>query len=208
MAKRIEHARARKAKALIEKTGHAAGKLISEAEDRADDKAVIRKAISEHDHQLHPGHHTRLALKDGGMASGGMTKPRGDRKGRGSGTKINIVVAPQAHSEPGMPMGPGGMPPHPPMMPPPHPPMGPGGPPPGAMGGMPPGGPPMMPPGGMPPRPMGLKGGGRVDGINGGAGGGVGRIEKAEANGAHKNKRSGPGTARPAEEKPGMAKAS
>jgi len=47
-------------------------------DDMAQDKAMIKKAFKEHDAQEHPGKHTKLVLKKGGMpmkkmAKGGVT---------------------------------------------------------------------------------------------------------------------------------------
>jgi hypothetical protein len=46
--------------------------------DIAQDKAMIKKAFKEHDSQEHPGKHTKITLKKGGMpmkkmAKGGVT---------------------------------------------------------------------------------------------------------------------------------------
>lgn len=183
-------------------------KMIAAAlkKDEAKDKAMIREAINEHDDQLHGGKKTRLKLKDGGMAMGMEPKSRGDRKSRGKKpgkTIVNVVVGAE---KPNAPMPAPMMAPHPMMPPPagvpapmpPHPMMPP-------MAGRPP-----MP--GMPPQmakkggkvdsmrdpvkalePFGgtrLKAGGRARKvlkdypIDDGAGGGMGRLEKAEAYGA------------------------
>lgn len=132
----------------------------------------------------------RVGRKSGGAAKGGPaindgTRPvagRLARKGGGrtkKGTTVNVVIAPQ-----------GGQAGPPPMGPPPGGPVGlhQGAPPPAAMG---PGVPPTMPPGAPPPM---RKAGGRIgDGFGGklakpgaypidaGAGGGLGRLEKAKA---------------------------
>jgi hypothetical protein len=128
----------------------------------------------------------RVGRKSGGPAINDGTRPvagRLARKGGGrtkKGTNVNIIIAPQGGGQPGA----GG--------PPPMPPGGPvglhqGAPPPAAMGpGVPPG---AMPPGAPPPM---RKAGGRVgEGFSGktakpgaypiesGAGGGLGRLEKA-----------------------------
>jgi hypothetical protein len=123
--------------------------------------------------------------KTGGSVAGGE-RPKGDRIPRQSGgrakgkTNINIIVNPNKaeNDKPPMP-GPIPAPPPPPMPPPPPPP------PPMPPAGPPPGGPPphMMPPSMMAgaggPPPMRARGG-RL-GMNklGGAGGGLGRLEKA-----------------------------
>ena len=49
-----------------------------EKKDMAQDKAMIKKAFKEHDKQEHPGKHTKIVLKKGGMpmkkmAKGGVT---------------------------------------------------------------------------------------------------------------------------------------
>ena len=49
-----------------------------ERKDMAQDKAMIKKAFKEHDAQEHPGKHTKIVLKKGGMpmkkmAKGGVT---------------------------------------------------------------------------------------------------------------------------------------
>lgn len=130
--------------------------------DVAQDKALIKKAIDEHDEQLHGGKKTRLALKTGGKvegekrserldrARGGRTKSKGGHK-----TVVNVVMPQGGHdAPPPMMPPPGAMAPHPPMMPPP----GAGGP---SPGGPPPGGPPMGPPVGA-GAPMPHKDGGKV----------------------------------------------
>lgn len=143
-------------------------------------------------------------------------KARGGQSGgkKTHGTQVNIAVVPHA-GQPGM-GGPSGMgaapmmPPHPPMAPPvaaappvPPRPMPPRPMPPPGMGapspGMPPGG--MGMPGGMQPRPMGIKTGGRAHRADGGSmgrggvgeprfsagsGGGRGRLEKKDREGAER----------------------
>lgn len=42
-------------------------------DDKSQDKAMIKKAVKQHDDQLHGGKKTKLALKSGGMCSGGKT---------------------------------------------------------------------------------------------------------------------------------------
>jgi hypothetical protein len=57
-------------------------KSESKAEEKKDmnqDKAMIKKAFKEHDSQEHPGKHTKIVLKKGGMpmkkmAKGGVTQ--------------------------------------------------------------------------------------------------------------------------------------
>lgn len=168
---------------LIQRAGYGSvgGMAKGGHADAAEDAAMIKKAIGEHEAHDHPGQKkTRLSFKRGGFAEGGMAGQRLDQKSRGGGGKskghTNITVNVAPHPKPGMGMmgTPGAgmaLPPHPmpapgapppqPMPAPPRPPMA-GGMPPGAMGvpgGMPPGG---MPPGGMPPRPM-IKRGGKAE---------------------------------------------
>lgn len=54
--------------------------------DAAADKALIARAMGQHDSQMHGGkQRTRLHLKDGGCADGGTSTPRLDRPGRARG---------------------------------------------------------------------------------------------------------------------------
>lgn len=149
---------------------------VGGAADRDEDEALIKKAMGEHDAQMHGGKHTKLKLrKDGGAVEGESAKPRNDRLTRAEGggakrspkhSQVNVIIA-GGHGNPAggdamaHPMMPpmGGPPIHPPMMPPGAPPPGPPMmPPPGPPGppGMPPGGPPpgMGGPPGMPRPPM------------------------------------------------------
>ena len=52
--------------------------------DKAQDKAMIKKAIKQHDDQLHGGKPTKLKLKSGGMcmARGGGIETKGKTKGK------------------------------------------------------------------------------------------------------------------------------
>ena len=40
--------------------------------DLAQDKAMIKKAFKEHDKQEHPGKHTKITLKEGGVTGASM----------------------------------------------------------------------------------------------------------------------------------------
>jgi len=111
----------------------------------------------------------------GGPISYGGSRPEGGRIARAKGgrakkgTNINIIIAPGGGAaKPAMPMPPPGMPP-------------------GGPVGLHQGAPPPMPPPGasapMGPPPMGRKSGGRAYPIDSGAGGGLGRLEKARAYG-------------------------
>jgi len=181
----------------MKSTGYAAGGKSAESHsDKMADEKMIKRAIAEHDSQLHPGHHTRVTLKRGGFAEGGMAASRMDQRGRGGKkhptSQVNVVVAPPRGGPGPMPIP---MPMRPPMAAPPvaPPPAMPPRPMPPA-GGMPmaggmgaPGMPPAGMPGGMPPRPMIKTGGNAENGkggegahFTGGGGGGTGRREKAD----------------------------
>lgn len=151
--------------------------------DVAQDKALIKKALREHENQEHGGKHAKIKLKHGGMVHGKHPAHRMDKRARGGKVghgkpAVNVIVQTsnpaekQMAMQQGMKLGAamGG----------PKPPMPMAGPPPGA-GGPPMGSPPPgMPPGGMPPRPPGLKRGGKVPELTGGAGGAKGRLQKAK----------------------------
>lgn len=186
----MEHNRRKKARDLMTRTGYPAGGHLGRDKDESEDKDMIKKAIDQHDDQLHGGKKTRLKLKHGGAAEGEKEAERMDRPkrehhakggaaGKKGGTKVNVIVMPSGHGDApgGLAGGPppmGAAPPHPPMAPPPgamppHPPMAP----PGAMGA---GGP---PPPGMPPRPPGMKSGGRAKRAYGGMSGDPGMAMQA-----------------------------
>ena len=177
-----KHNAERRAKASEILSKHGYGKM----------KDMVSKGISQHESHDHKGEKkTKLKLATGGAAKGEAPHNRMDRKPRAAGGRnkghkephvsVNVI---NAGSKP--PMAPPGggmgapMPPHPPMAP-QAPPMA--APPPG-MGAKPPMPPQGMPPGGMPPRPF--KAGGPVKNntvdiphLEGGAGGALGRLEKA-----------------------------
>ena len=188
-----EHEKRKNARALLTKSGYSKlGGHLTKRPDEIADKHEISEGIHQHEGARHKGQpKTRLKLRDGGncegMAAGGRSdrKPRGAKgKGKKGGTTVNVIVA-HPHPKPvpvPVPVGAGA---------------GPGGPPPPGMPpGAGPGGPPMPPPDGGGP-PMGAKKGGRVGLKKGGkakgkfpvkmefgAGGGLGRLEKAKDYGA------------------------
>ena len=125
--------------------------------------------VHKHENHLHPGE-PKTKLRDGGAVQGRARGGRADRPKGSSKTVVNIVIPPGGGAG-----GPPAMPPRP-MMP-----TGGAAPPPGAgmaprppMGGMAPMPPGAPPPGAMmPPRARGGR-------MTAGAGGGEGRIQKAE----------------------------
>jgi hypothetical protein len=152
-------------------------------EDAAEDKKLIKSAIAKHESGCKCGKCSggRVEKAAGGSLDGTLQgmRPQGGRLARKSGGKaskkagmnVNIIIAPPKAAAP-MPMLPPGMAPGAPK--------GIPAPPPAAMG--PPAGapPPMGPP---PGAPIGRKEGGRAYPIKDGAGGGLGRLEKAKAYG-------------------------
>lgn len=65
-----------------------------EKKDMAQDKAMIKKAFKEHDKQEHPGKHTKIVLKKGGMpmkkmAKGGVTSMQAKSMGRNMARAAN-----------------------------------------------------------------------------------------------------------------------
>lgn len=198
MHRALTAGRHNEALAHLKKAGYSSGG------DIAEDKALIKKAIGEHDKQLHGGKHTKLKLATGGNVHGGKSHGRLDKKGRGH---VNVIVnsgAGQAEKQQAMHQGMqagvalgaraaaaklgggGGGPPRPPMAAPPGP---------AAPLGMPPG------PGGAPPLPAGpmqmrpapgmggpMRRGGVVDmKLKTGSGGGLARLQKnrSYADGGH-----------------------
>lgn len=116
---------------------------------------------------------TKRATVRGERIEGEAAKPRADRKryARGGRTKngkteVNIVIAEKPNAPAAMPAPAAAAAPPPPPMP-PRPPIPP----------MPPQGGAGMPPGAIPPGMMPRKRGGRA--MSGGAGGGLGRLQKA-----------------------------
>ena len=181
-----EHAKRKNARAMLARSGYSSGGHLSPTISDG-----IKKAIHEHEEHLHPdAKPTRVKLKSGGCAEGyapGGRLDKAPRKGKGkANTKINVIVAPQGGGAPPphpMPMPSMGPPPSAGAPPSPHPAPPMAGPPAGGMpGGQMPGG---APPGAAPQIPMnppGLKRGGKAGPkMSGGAGNGVSRMEKAEA---------------------------
>lgn len=175
-----EHSRRKKARDVLTRSGYSAGGHLGRKSDEGEGKHEIeesvKKGIAQHEAHDHKGEkRTRIHLRDGGVADGYASGGRPDKKPRGKKgkTEVNVMVAGQQPPQ---------KVPVPVPVPAPHPPMaGPGGPPPGMPPGAPPPGMGAMPPG-MPQKPPGmLKAGGRAGPkFEGGAGGGMGRLEKAE----------------------------
>lgn len=187
-----EHTRRKKARDVLRRAGYKSGGHLKG--DEREDKAMIEKAIAQHESHDHKGEaKTRLHFRDGGLVDGFAAGGRPDKKSakhKGK-TTVNVMVAPQ------------GAAPHPVPVPVPKPVPVPAG----AAPGGPAGGPPMpMPPPAAGLRPgMGpMKDGGRArralggatkakpyakgnGEFEGGAGGALGRLEKAE----HEEKRAG-----------------
>lgn len=66
-----------------------------EKDDLKQDKAMIKKAFKQHDKQEHPGMHTKLSLKKGGldkvkkMAKGGVASESMKQSGRNIARAMN-----------------------------------------------------------------------------------------------------------------------
>lgn len=143
-----------KAHDMIARTGHHLAR--GGHADAAEDAAMIRKAVHEHEAADHPGKpKTHIRFKAGGAVHGEAAhhhlgrRARGGHTGKGKQTHVNVIVAPQGGGmHPPMPAAaPAPPPPRPVAPPPPAAPRPAMAPPPGA-GMMPPGGG-MRPPGMM-----------------------------------------------------------
>lgn len=179
----MEHAHLRdkeqsKAETYLKKAGYKVGGRVS---DEAQDAKMVSAGVHQHERHMHKGERpTALKLRSGGKVSGEGSKARLDKYARGGRTKggpskINIVIATGKDQQP-QPMP----------VPVPRPVPVPAGAPPVAppMGAMPPGGMPAgMPPSAAPQMPMRppMKRGGAVGDTrdDAGAGGALGRLEKA-----------------------------
>lgn len=185
------------------KAGYARGGAV--AEDEKNDRAMVKKAVAEHEEHDHKGEpRTKLRIKRGGKVDGKMPMQRLDKRARGGHVgkpPVNVIInsgggeaekqqAAQAGMQQGVQLGAraaiakmsgagaGGPPPGaPPGSMPPAPGMPPGAPPPG--GGLPIA--PHPPMAGPPGAPMRAKGGALK--LEAGAGGGTGRLEKNKAEG-------------------------
>lgn len=188
--------REEQARNTCSRAGYAHGGEITEAEDERKDKGLIKRAVRQHDTQLHSSSkshvgRTKLKLAGGGMVHGEEPGARPDKKSRsghkpapvqikiatggGGGGQQEAMAAHQAGLQQGIQVGARAAAAKmagaggPPGMP-PRPPMG-GPPPPGMMPpsqAMPPGAP-MAPPGAAGMRPPGIKTGGRVKRADGGS---------------------------------------
>lgn len=159
----VSEGRAR-ARRVVENAGYAVGGSLGPKDDRESDIKMIKSAISQHEAQEHGGKHSRIKLKHGGLAEGGMAADRLDQRPRGAaskakgGTQINIAVVPQRQPDAQQQQAAPAPKPAPVVAPPPAPPPGAGAPPAQGGGAMPPGASPMMPGmkrGGRPRRMMG-----------------------------------------------------
>lgn len=177
-----EHQRRAKARAVLAGAGYRAGGHLK------GEKKMVKSAISQHETQEHEGHHSRIRLADGGACEGLASGGRADKMSRGGHKKkskhakvqVNVIV-PHGGAAPTPAPTPVPVPVRAPMAGSPPVVPSPGGGPPVGLGA----------PAG-PPRPPGmLKRGGKVKfsapELTGGAGGGLGRLEKAE----HEAKQAG-----------------
>ena len=191
-----KHNEQRRSKAADILSAHGYGKM----------KHLATEAVHEHEGHDHKGEKkTKLKLANGGCAMGGAPHARMDRKPRAAGGRnkhkephvaVNVINAGKTPVPMPMPAGGMGTPPRPPMMPSPQ-----------ATPPMAPQRPPMMPPQGAPmaggmPRPPMMNRGGRlrrsgggpvknktieIPHLEGGSGGGLGRLEKGEAQAKRKS---------------------
>lgn len=79
---------------MVEKHGYARGGHVHS--DAAQEKALIKKAIREHENAEHDGHHEHLKLKNGGKVEGNKAGDRPDRRARGGAhhgkSTVNVIV--------------------------------------------------------------------------------------------------------------------
>lgn len=154
--KHSRHSQRQKAHHMLSRAGYARGGAASGIgrEDKAEDAAMVRKGVAEHESALHKGSpKTKLKLASGGAVSGHAAPQRLDKRARGGAMK-GKKSKPQVTVNVISPSNPGINAPAPAPLPMPPPPMG--GPPPS---GPLPGG--MTPP--PPPPPMGgMRRGGTV----------------------------------------------
>lgn len=85
MHKSLTAGRHAEAVARLRKSGYASGG------DIAQDKALVKKAIKEHDDQQHGGKQTHLRLRRGGNVGGAKAMPRLDKRARGGKTSASEI---------------------------------------------------------------------------------------------------------------------